>query len=790
MKNGNLNLGRFEDGFGCYTLTKIPEAGLYEYIYKNNEILLKLDQYGVQTCQIDPPSGIALVKRERREIGSPIKTYFSVGKKVFNNFDIYKAKKFSIGYTPQKAVYTLNFVETEVVTRLFVPIKGRNVIVKTTVRNLTDKMQRVKIMPVVYPYANELMMAPWDKPEWYTRTEFKNVKNPVFSTERYSVQGKKQDRRKFFMVTDLPVSSFELSDERLIYATDNFSVIPDKIGGKTQDELYAFGQCFAGLNEIAINPHEEFSFTKVFAVALYGENQEKIADCAKAYLYGTEQEKAAELLDEKFNGLFAENTVKTKDEDFNKFVNGFLPLELDWVCALDRGWPTGMRGVRDASTDFEGYLCYSAKKCREVIERIFLGQRSDGWYPRQIPFGGDKYDLRNFIDGVCFFTEFVYEYLAATDDFGVLDEEFGYYDAPDVKESGFEHLKKGVEYLTEKENVGDHGLVKLWGGDWLDCLRGAGEKGRGESVMVSCQLVLCFQYVAEICEKRGENADRYRKYAEKLDKTVNAVAFNDKGFYNAVFTDCGEWIFSDADPDGECRVYVPTNSFAIIGGIAKGKEKRVISNVETLKTEKGYKLFSVPFGKKQIDGIGKMGTGDFLPYFMENASVYNHGSQLFYARALAEAGEYKKLYDVLNFAMPFNGNKHVEKEVCAAPYAITNCYLLVPSFYGRAGFSFLTGSVAMIERAVYSWVFGVRFTLDELQIKPCIPKEYANAFVKTRYKDKTVEIKYDGFGNKVKSATLNGKPLKTNGGKISIKKEELSDMKNLDLHIEMNNRCR
>ena len=181
-----------------------------------------------------------------------------------------------------------------------------------------------------------------------------------------------------------------------------------------------------------------------------------------------------------------------------------------------------------------------------------------------------------------------------------------------------------------------------------------------------------------------------------------------------------------------------------------------------------------------------MGTGDFQPYFAENASVYNHGSQLFYVRALAEAGEYEKIYGVLNFAMPFNGELHREESVCAAPYAVTNCYHLVPSFYGRSGFSFLTGSVAMIERAVYQWAFGIRFTLDELEIRPCIPKEYADAEVAARYSDKTIAVKFKGFGNKIKAAKLNGKSLNLSCGIVKIDKMELNALKKIELEIELN----
>ena len=222
-------------------------------------------------------------------------------------------------------------------------------------------------------------------------------------------------------------------------------------------------------------------------------------------------------------------------------------------------------------------------------------------------------------------------------------------------------------------------------------------------------------------------------------------------------------------------MYAPTNSYAIISGVAEGKEKEIIKHMETLETDKGYQLFSVPFGKKYLEGIGKMGTGDFQPYFAENASVYNHGSQFFYIRALAEVGDYEKLYKVLNFAMPFNENNHKEQDICAAPYAITNCYQLVPSFRGRICFSFLTGSVAMLERSVYNWLFGIRFTLNGLQIKPCLPKEYENSHVNLQYCGKSLTIRFNGYGNKIVSATVNAATVETPVGVLTLDEKTLTD---------------
>lgn len=159
MKNGY-----FGERLGEYVIDRLPQAGLYEYIYKNDEILLKVDQYGVQTCQIDPPSGVALLKRERRENTSPAKVYFSVGEKVYDNFNVFQADKFTIRFQPQKAVYTLTFGEICVQTELFVPVKGRRFFMTVSLKNLGEKPISCKVMPCVYPYVNELMMAHHFKP--------------------------------------------------------------------------------------------------------------------------------------------------------------------------------------------------------------------------------------------------------------------------------------------------------------------------------------------------------------------------------------------------------------------------------------------------------------------------------------------------------------------------------------------------------------------------------------------------------------------------------------------------
>ena len=762
------NYGKFSKKSGGYRIEKLPDAGNYEYIYKNDEILVKVDQYGIVTAQINPPVGEAVFKREEREVGSPVKVYFSDGENVFNNFDVLRADKLTIDFLPEKSTYRLTFGKTEVVTELFATEKDKRFVINVTVKNLSEKVKEYSVLECAFPYLNELLMAPWDKPEWYTRTEYLKDKN-AFLTTKYSVAGKKEERRYLTVVSNNDADSKELSLERLTTATKNFGIIPQKIGGATEDTLYAFKQCISTLKAINLKGSESYSFTQVFAVTDDDEKIEESIENSKKYFDLQAQKAEEEKLAEKYAELFSVRTVKTGDNDFDSFVNGFLPLEMYWVSSLDRGWPTGMRGVRDAANDFEGMLCYDKQMCKGVIENIFSRQRSDGWYPRQVPFGnGTKFDLREFVDSACFFTEYVYDYLAYTGDYSILENEYGYYDN-ETQESGLTHLKKGMDYLLSDDALGIHGLVKMRGGDWLDCLSGVGKKGKGESVMVSCQLVMCLEYLVEILNKLGQTKDveKYEKSGYRLKNAINKAAFNGR-FYNAVYTDNDTWLFSEKDEDGEERVYVPTNAYAVISGVAGGKENEIFNEIAKLKTSDGYKLFSKPLGGKFIDGIGKMGTGDFQPYFAENGSVYNHGSQCFLIRALAKAGRYEEISDVLGYALPLYADKHAPEKTCSAPYAITNCYHLVPSFYGRAGFSFLTGSVAMIERAVYSWVFGLNFALDNIVITPCVPKEYANAEITTPFNGHRIMIEYTGYGAKIESAAINGKTLSVSGDGRSI----------------------
>jgi hypothetical protein len=126
------------------------------------------------------------------------------------------------------------------------------------------------------------MMAPWDKPEWYTNTKF-DKESDAFLTTRYSVAGKKEERRYFAFVTDLTARDYELSLERLMEATNNFAFIPEKFSGLTEKELYAFEQCMANVSSLKISANSSYSFTNVFATSLTEEKVAETIEVSKTY---------------------------------------------------------------------------------------------------------------------------------------------------------------------------------------------------------------------------------------------------------------------------------------------------------------------------------------------------------------------------------------------------------------------------------------------------------------------------------------------------------------------------
>lgn len=755
--------GKFIENTAGYEIHTLNLPTSWEYIYENKDILLKVDQFGPVYAQANPPGDIILFQREKHQKFSPWSIYLELenGECITNFF---RPNKFQasrepedvkIVYRPECATYSFVYQGLEIETELFIPNKGVTVIYKFRIKNQNNVKTNIKVRPRLIPYLNEAVIAPWDKYEWYLDTEYTKGERIYFQSKLLNANACAEKRRSAYFAADAEnLCGHEISLEKYVGQGD--VMLPEQVY-TNQKRIYAYPPVYALSYEWELAPGEEQELTQVFSLSDLGEED--------VYFDNIYYEKAKEERHAKFQQLFEKNRIRTNDKEFDYYVNYWLPLQMNWVASLDRGWPTGMRGSRDSAQDYTALLYTDTEACKKIILTMMECQRSDGWFPRQYSAKGKngKHDLRGHVDGGAFFIEFMWKYLAHTCDYEILQEQVTWLDC-DETNTVLEHLVCAVEYYIKDENLGEHGLCKIREGDWLDSVNRAGMEGRGESVTVSAQLVMGLLYLSDILKKVKPNEDvtKYQVHAESLKDNINKYAWNEHGFYNGMFTDNGEWIFSDMDPDMVERVYGVANYYAVISGVAEQeKYESILKAADRLKCEMGYRLFYPCMGEKPIEKVGRVASGDTPPFMAENGNVYNHGSQGFFARALSKMNEKNRLLDMLKWIMPYDTHKHPTEKTLTPPYAIVNCYQQLPGFDNRGMLCFLTGSVAMAMRGVYEWFAGIRPCLDGLEIAPCIPDSMAGTEVVFEYLDKKYTMKLEEDGN----ILLNGKNVtdKRNG---------------------------
>jgi cellobiose phosphorylase len=115
-----------------------------------------------------------------------------------------------------------------------------------------------------------------------------------------------------------------------------------------------------------------------------------------------------------------------------------------------------------------------------------------------------------------------------------------------------------MEYYIKNENTGEHGLCKIGEGDWLDSVNRAGISGRGESVMMTNQVIIALTYMLEIISRLKEMrtpvkgcdieelSNSYGEKRKEFKDNLRKHAFNKKGYFSSVFNDDGKWLFSDS----------------------------------------------------------------------------------------------------------------------------------------------------------------------------------------------------------------------------------------------------
>lgn len=752
-----------------YVLTdgeKLSES--WYYVYTNRKILLYVDQNGPVKMQYQPPSGVLITKREIGETESKWQVWVqspSINHGIpVSNFNSpwlradAEKPKMQVEWTPETATYTLSFEKADIITEIFVPSDKATVCMKTKIVNKSNEEMDITVTPAIFPYINVPQMVAWDLPEWYlSSTVYKNGSALTMHGQmRDPLMIKENERSVTFNFDYDENAEFELDMSKFKGAGNFFSPISVK-------KQTPYSHKMKNAEEASFNSHQtvyaarykaklKAGVSKTYTQVMTVQNSLEYSEKENAYEQGYFNEKAyAERIQNTqafYEELFSKRTIKTENELFDNFINYFTPLQMYWVGSLDRGWPSSMRGVRDASQDFCGMTPIEPKWTRETIIALLEHEQTDGWMPRQISTISREapHDMRYFSDGGAFLLELLHEYLAFTRDYSILKENVVWLNSNE-ESTVLDHILRVVEFYLNEKNIGEHGLCKVWYGDWWDVMDKIGMDGRGESVTVTAQNVLNLKNLADMFRwlvDKGVLEDYYLKIAESYMQARKSFivnmrkhAYNRLGYFNGYFNDNGKWLLSEEDPDGEDRVYLVSNAWAIISGSATEEqtesvkvavEKECFGRMGYNTNSKGYAVY--------VDKAGRVGNGN-----SPGTGPYNH-AQSFWVRACCMAGDAETAYKATRYILPIEEAYAPVEMTYAPPYAIANGYSNSDKCLHRVELQFLSGTVSYMLRNFYNFIFGIQYGYKGLTIAPCVPKEFGNCEVQFMYLNKNFTVKY------------------------------------------------
>lgn len=804
--------GRFcADRRAGFTITTPNLPTPWDYIYQNQALLLRVDQLGIAYAQSYPPSDIVMFMRDRFQKSSIWHTWFQspdLASGPFTNFfrptpgigsPTAVPEKFSVTFTPGVAIYEIEHEGLRVKTEVFLPVEGATVCQAVSVTNLRKSPVRLSAMPVLRHACQWADMAPWDKPEWYLRTAFFSdpgvgagfsihVTSPVCDISRRraavfwsGLEGLTAAEVSYDAFTGN--GTFE-NPEAVARGRLELGVDEARPWGEYSDrnQMFSFSPVCALQYDIGLAPGETRALRQVFSwLAMPASGLLPDLDTARGTAVFLGEKACREEIgrvEKRYDDLMDVRQVATPDAALNRYTNEWMPVQLDWVCSLDRGWPSKMRGGRDAANDFTAMAPLAPQATRDLILTELSCQRPDGWVPRHFSakgHAGPERDTRQHCDAGAWVLEMVHEYLCHTKDFSLLSETIPWLDeAAEKKDTVLEHLLRALDFFIREDNIGEHGLVKLREGEWLDTVNRAGLRGRGEGVMITAQVVMSLVQMEQLLALLAERglfprdrakalADLYEQRRKSFTANMRKHAFNGEGYFNGFFNDDGHWLFSPKDPDGQRRVYGAASWWAIIAGVAvPDLVDSCLKEMEFLKCDMGYRLNWPPFVYGPIRNVGRMASGDSPAGRSEHGNPYNQGSHGFLGRALAVAGKGDLLREVLTCLLPYDQRRHPVDQVRVAPYALVNVWQNVPRFRNRALMTFLTGSTAYATRMVYDWMCGIRPTLEGLVVDPCLPAEFPEVRASVMYLGKTVRIRIANPDRRqagVKSMAVNGKAV-------------------------------
>ena len=727
-----------------YTVTE-PETPRHWYNYMfNDEYVTFTSQvgFGEGLCQDDMGRRILLLSNRNIFLAEGDKHWSLFGLPLEYGYTDY-ACDHATGFSTIRLSY--NGIKSAV--RIFVPNEGRREIWSITVTNTGDTERTLKLIS----YAKTELDGTY-RPQAYSLGQggFMEDKKAVYARDYRPLWSKGNRKVYCYMTSSDEVTGFDARRNAFIgpYGDEQHPAALRKVGGCTNSDCNSEKLCLALQNTITLAPGETKTVHFQLGVAI------DLDEIVCPTNDGVTADFAA--MQKKYADDLASSSIKTPWENFDHLINGWMK----YAAHMGSRWArVRHNGYRDMTSDTECLACVNPKLAWERMKRVLTYQYQSGYAPRTFVDGRIKDN--NFADNTVWMTYAVNTIIKELGDPSLLHETVKFNDTEE-EFSVYEHIKRSVDFLYNFQ--GHYGLVRIWGGDWNDCVNFAGLKGKGVSVWLSIAWVRAGKMFAEVARMLGNEEDA--KLAEErvalMTERIEKYGFDEKGGYYIYARTDDDIIMGSSDCD-EGQIFLISQLWSVLAGLERGSQAMDRAE-EILETPIGIRL-AYPAFSYQRSYIGSM--AEKAPGVQDNGGVYLHPS----AWKLAVDSLLRRpdrVEEGLRKMLPWDHtyDDGSMAQTCGEPYAMYNSYFAPETGYrtGTPGQSWRTASSSWMLKSVIEFVFGMHPELAGLRIEPCIPLSWNECSIKKIMRDCTYDIHFtcDGEGSDVLGITVDGKEIEGN----------------------------
>ncbi len=364
----------------------------------------------------------------------------------------------------------------------------------------------------------------------------------------------------------------------------------------------------------------------------------------------------------------------------------------------------------------------------------------------RIPMPSVRYDARK-LDGL---PAPVQHYVQGTQDHAILDQQIAFIEGkavPDNAEDAYFVPSESAEQATLFEHcartidrslsVGAHGLPLMGGGDWNDGMNRVGVEGRGESVWLAFFLIRIVDDFAPIAQQRGETARvaLWRGAAQAWKNSLADQAW-DGAWYKRAFFDDGSPLGSISNP--ECKIDLIAQAWSVLANPTPSpselaQQQTAMASAQELLGDADLGLLRV-LDPPLVNAVPRAGyIQSYPPGVRENGGQYSHAT-VWAAMAWAQLGDGDRAYQAWVCASPAHrsANAKLVPLYGLEPYAVAADIYSQAPYSGRGGWSWYTGSAALLYRAAAESICGLQVRGQCARLVPALPTHWPSVEITLR----------------------------------------------------------